>query len=128
MEMNDMILVSTDDHIIEPPDMFDGRLPAKYADRAPRVVGDSKLGFNWEFDGTPAKQLALAATAGRGRGGASQDLHDEPTSFAEIRPGTYNVHERVKDMDANGVLGSFRAFRGRCSLRWPRRTPTSPWR
>jgi len=106
MEMNDMILVSTDDHIIEPPDMFDGRLPAKYADRAPRVVGDSKLGFNWEFDGTPAKQLALAATAGRGRGGASQDLHDEPTSFAEIRPGTYNVHERVKDMDANGVLGS----------------------
>ncbi|MBX6390630.1 MAG: amidohydrolase [Frankia sp.] len=106
MEMNDMILVSTDDHVIEPPDMFDGFLPAKYADRAPRVVGDSKIGFNWVFDGTAAKQLALAATAGRGRGGRAQELHTEPKSYAEIRPGTYDVHERIKDMDANGVLGS----------------------
>ena len=106
MEMNDLILVSTDDHIIEPPDMFEGRLPAKYADRAPRVVGDSKIGFNWVFDGVEAKQLALAATAGRGVGGKAQELHEEPKSFEEIRPGTYNVHERIKDMDANGVLGS----------------------
>ena len=30
----------------------------------------------------------------------------EPTSFDEIRPGCYDIHERVKDMDANGVLGS----------------------
>jgi predicted TIM-barrel fold metal-dependent hydrolase len=104
--MNDLIFVSTDDHIIEPPDMFEGRLPSKYADRAPRVVGDSKIGFNWEFDGTASKQLALAATAGRGRGGRAQEMHNEPKSFAEIRPGTYDVHERVKDMDANGVLGS----------------------
>jgi hypothetical protein len=35
---NDLILVSTDDHIIEPPDMFEGRLPSKYADRTPREV------------------------------------------------------------------------------------------
>ncbi|WP_243657787.1 amidohydrolase family protein [Parafrankia sp. BMG5.11] len=104
--MNDLILVSTDDHIIEPPNMFDGRLPAKYADRAPRVVGDSKIGFNWVFDGAKASQLALAATAGRGVGGKAQQYHEEPKSFAEIRPGTYDVHERVKDMDANGVLGS----------------------
>ena len=30
----------------------------------------------------------------------------EPTSFDEIRAGSYDVDERVKDMDANGVLGS----------------------
>src|ERR1700730_18291105 len=104
--MNDLILVSTDDHIIEPPDMFEGRLASKYADRAPRVVGDDRIGFNWDFDGMASKQLALAATAGRGRGGRAQELHNEPKSFDEIRPGTYDVHERVKDMDANGVLGS----------------------
>ena len=106
MEMNDLILVSTDDHVIEPPDMFVGRVPKRYADRAPRVVGNSKEGFNWNFDGTPAKQLALAATAGRGKGGQAQERHTEPVSFAELRPGTYDVHERIKDMDANGVLGS----------------------
>jgi predicted TIM-barrel fold metal-dependent hydrolase len=31
-------LISVDDHVIEPPDMFEGRLPAKLADRAPRIV------------------------------------------------------------------------------------------
>jgi len=106
VEMNDLVLVSTDDHIIEPPDMFEGRVAKKYADRAPRVVGNSKEGFNWDFDGTAARQLALAATAGRGKGARAQELHNEPSSFAEIRPGTYDVHERIKDMDANGVLGS----------------------
>jgi predicted TIM-barrel fold metal-dependent hydrolase len=30
----------------------------------------------------------------------------EPTSFSDIRPGCYDVNERVKDMNANGVLGA----------------------
>jgi hypothetical protein len=38
MNSDDLILVSVDDHIIEPPDMFEGRLPKKYVDRAPRVA------------------------------------------------------------------------------------------
>ncbi|HMG41338.1 MAG TPA: amidohydrolase family protein [Acidimicrobiales bacterium] len=101
MEIDDLVLVSTDDHVVEPPDMFAGRLPSKYADRAPRVVGDNKGLFNWVFDGHAAPSLTTAATAGRGKGD-----HDEPTSYEDIRPGTYNIHERVKDMDANGVLGS----------------------
>ena len=117
MEMNDLILVSTDDHVIEPPNMFDGRMPKAMEDRAPRVVGDSKMGFNWTFDGVAAKQLALSATAGRGVGGRAQQLHDEPKTFSEIRPGTYDVHERVRDMDVNGVLAglnfpSFPRFSG----------------
>ena len=28
------------------------------------------------------------------------------TRFAEVRPGTYDINERVRDMNANGVLGS----------------------
>ena len=32
------ILISVDDHVIEPPDMFEGRLPKKLADRAPKIV------------------------------------------------------------------------------------------
>ena len=30
-----MILVSVDDHVIEPPDLFEGRLSAAAAERAP---------------------------------------------------------------------------------------------
>lgn len=35
---DDMILISVDDHIIEPPNMFKNHLPAKYRDEAPRLV------------------------------------------------------------------------------------------
>ena len=38
MNLEDMILVSVDDHIVEPPDMWDEVVPAKYKDRAPRFV------------------------------------------------------------------------------------------
>jgi hypothetical protein len=31
-------LFSTDDHLVEPPHMFEGRLPAKLASEAPRIV------------------------------------------------------------------------------------------
>ena len=38
MQLDDMILVSIDDHMIEPPDMFEKHVPAKWRDQAPRSV------------------------------------------------------------------------------------------
>ena len=38
MNMDDMILISVDDHVVEPPDVFDNHLAAKYKDRAPSSV------------------------------------------------------------------------------------------
>ena len=39
-------IISTDDHVVEPPDLWTIRLPAKYADRAPRVERDrAKFSF-----------------------------------------------------------------------------------
>ena len=35
MDINDMVLVSVDDHVVEPPDLFKDRLPKKYVDLAP---------------------------------------------------------------------------------------------
>ena len=46
--------------------------------------------------------MALNAVAGRPK----EEYGMEPTSFAELRAGCYDIDERVKDMDANGVLGS----------------------
>ena len=31
-------LISVDDHLVEPPWLFEGRVPARFADRAPKVV------------------------------------------------------------------------------------------
>ena len=38
MDKDDLILISVDDHIAEPADMFDAHVPEKYKDKAPRVV------------------------------------------------------------------------------------------
>ena len=41
MQLEDLILISVDDHVVEPPslgDFFRENLPAKFKDRAPKVV------------------------------------------------------------------------------------------
>ena len=38
MHVDDLILVSIDDHVVEPPDMFERHVPAKWADTAPKIV------------------------------------------------------------------------------------------
>ena len=43
-------LISVDDHIVEPPDTFTGRLPQRYADRAPKVVDTADGGQTWVYD------------------------------------------------------------------------------
>ena len=40
MNLEDMIIVSVDDHVIEPANLFENHLPKKYPDRAPRLIID----------------------------------------------------------------------------------------
>ena len=102
MNVDDLILVSVDDHMVEPPTVFDGRLPVKYQDEAPRLIRREDGTMAWVYAGQQIPNIALNAVAGRPR----EELGAEPTTFEELRPGTYDIHDRVKDMDANGVLGS----------------------
>ena len=49
MHLDDMILVSVDDHSIEPPDMYERHVPSKWRDRAPKIVRGAD-GFDaWVF-------------------------------------------------------------------------------
>jgi len=114
MNLNDMIFISVDDHVVEPPDMFEGRLPSKYADAAPRVEKTPKGDDVWVYNGVTIPNVGLNAVAGRPR----EEYGIEPTSFDEMRRGCFDIHERVKDMSAGGVLGSicfpsFPSFSGR---------------
>jgi predicted TIM-barrel fold metal-dependent hydrolase len=102
MELNDMVLVSVDDHVVEPPHLFDGRLPQKYVDMAPKFITRPDGTNAWRYLGAETANVALNAVVGR----PLEEYGIEPTSFAELRPGCYDVAERVKDMNANGVLGS----------------------
>ncbi len=47
MRGDDMILVSVDDHICEPADMFASHVPEKYREFTPRVVTDDRGSQQW---------------------------------------------------------------------------------
>jgi hypothetical protein len=42
MNVDDMIIVSIDDHLIEPPNLFDDHLPDRYREQAPRLVRNAE--------------------------------------------------------------------------------------
>jgi len=103
MQMDDMILVSIDDHMIEPPDMFENHVPEKWKDSVPRVVRNEAGVDEWHFQGEKTSTpFGMAATVGWPK----SEWGFNPGSYSELRPGCFDVHERVKDMDANGILGS----------------------
>ena len=65
MEMNEMVLVSVDDHVVEPPHLFEGRLPAKYVDLAPQFITRDDGTNAWRYEGQEIGNVALNAVAGR---------------------------------------------------------------
>ncbi len=95
-------LISVDDHLIEPPDLFEGRVPDGLADRAPRVLEDEQGNQFWRFEGHDYPNIGLNAVAGRPRSEWSM----EPARFEEMRPGCYDIDARVADMDLAGIWAS----------------------
>ena len=97
MDAGDLILVSVDDHLIEPPDMFEGRLPARYQDEAPRVVR-TDTGSDVRYDPAAKPGISNLLTimsvlteqpvadleesyAGKGYGAFKTDLADAVVAF-----------------------------------------------
>jgi predicted TIM-barrel fold metal-dependent hydrolase len=110
LQIEDMLLISVDDHLVEPPDLFKGKLPQPLQDYAPKVERLADGSDVWVFNGTRIPNIGLNAVAGRPK----EEYGVEPTAFEEMRPGCYDVDERIKDMNAGGVLSSmnFPSFPG----------------
>ncbi|MBL78126.1 MAG: amidohydrolase [Acidimicrobiaceae bacterium] len=112
-------IISVDDHVVEPPDLWSSRLPAKYRDRGPRVERDTAV-FNFEGGvfsyekgvegGTPCDWWLyddlvypfpkLSAAVG------FDDLDIEPVTFDQIHPAGWIQRERLAAMDKNHVDAS----------------------
>ena len=95
-------IISVDDHLIEPADLFEGRMPAELAERAPRVVTLDNGRETWVYEDRFYPQVGLNAVAGRPKA----EWNMEPARFDEMRNGCYDIDARVADMDLDGVYAS----------------------
>ena len=97
---DDLILISVDDHICEPADMFDRHVPAKWKDAAPRVVDEPSGAQQWYYGDVRGRNLGLNAVAGKPR----EYFNIDASRYDQMRPGCFDVHQRVRDMSAGGQL------------------------
>jgi predicted TIM-barrel fold metal-dependent hydrolase len=121
-QAEDLILISVDDHIAEPADMFDAHVPAKWKDQAPRVVEDEHGIQQWWYGNVKGRNLGLNAVAGK----PPEMYNIDASRYDQMRPGCYDVHERVRDMNAGGQLAglnfpNFTGFSGQVLNQGPDR-------
>lgn len=101
MNMNDLIIISVDDHVSEPPNFLDAHLPASLKQHAPILKSVGGKDF-WTFGDMIMPNVGLNSVVGRPK----EEYGMEPQSYAQIRPANYDIHQRIDDMNVNGILSS----------------------
>lgn len=114
MKMNDMIIASVDDHIIEPPTMFDQHLSAEHRKLAPEYVTDDDGNGYWWWEHEQKKTYAVGLNAVVGR--PKEEYGMEPVNINQMRRGTMDPEARIDDMNVSGMLTSlnFPTYAGFC--------------
>ncbi len=107
-------IISVDDHVVEPPSLWQERLPASLRDRAPRVdrvrgryepgarggwveADDGDWADLWRFGDFEMSIIPGFAAAGMDQ----NDLDWVPLTYEMMRPGCYQQNARLADMDLN---------------------------
>ena len=94
-------LISVDDHILEPPNLWVDRVATKDRDRAPHMESIDGMDY-WVYDGKKYPSSGLSAVAGKSK----EEFSPEPLPYSEMRPGCYDPTARIEDMDRAGILAS----------------------
>lgn len=95
----DTWMISVDDHLIEPPDLFTSRLPSNAA--APRVTRLPNGGDAWIFEDQLVPMLGMTAVAGQGVRGYREEI-----SYAEMDPACFDPRARVAVLDQGRIAAS----------------------
>src|ERR1700691_4951552 len=112
------MIISVDDHVVEPPNVWQDRLPSKYADVGPRIVrapmpevkfrGGSlkvKPGSKgvpvdwWYYEDLKRPLLRVDSAVGVPR----DEVTMKGVTYEDMRPGSYEVKPRLEDMDVNHI-------------------------
>jgi predicted TIM-barrel fold metal-dependent hydrolase len=95
-------LISVDDHVLEPPDIFSKRVPVRLRDAVPYIEYMPDGLPIWTIEGT-----RLGITTGNGSSGRPiAEWNNEAQKYEDFRVGVWDPKARLADMDLNGVWAS----------------------
>ena len=101
--MGNYRIISSDNHVFEPPDLWISRIEPKFKDRAPRIHREED-GDWWYCDGRKVVGTGFGfAGAQTGRRFDEAEKLTIADIFENVRPGGYVPEEQIKDMDLDGV-------------------------
>jgi Amidohydrolase len=95
-------IISVDDHLVEPPNLFEGRMPKEYEELGPRIVETENGTQLWRMGDEVLPNVGLNAVVGR----PESEHSAEPGRFDEMRRGSWDSDYRIHDMDIDGVWAS----------------------
>lgn len=94
--------ISADDHILEPPEVWTQRLSRQqWGDRIPHLAEQSDGAQHWLVDGQPLSLSGVAAV-----GALLADRNLEPGRWSDVPTMAYTPAERLRAMDADGIMAS----------------------
>jgi predicted TIM-barrel fold metal-dependent hydrolase len=98
-------LISSDSHIVEPPNLWQDRIDPKFKDRAPFMAEEEDTD-QWYVDGTHKfGAIGVAGGAGLRLEGEASKLSLKGRFEVNVPKGGYDPHAHVKDMDVDDVAG-----------------------
>ena len=115
------MIISVDDHIVEPADVWTSRMPAKFKEAAPHIVRKDmpdvtfvggKLTVNEGGGGAPAdwwiyeKLQRPLLRVDSAVGVPRDEVTMKGITYEDMRPGSYSQKERLEDMDDNHIEAS----------------------
>src|SRR5688572_4572474 len=97
-------LFSTDDHLIEPPSLWQDRLPASYVDDCPRLIEDED-GLRWLVEDRQYR-MPLKNEFTAGRGDEAYGMDEQPLRKADLLPEYYDSRVRAEVLRKDGLVAS----------------------
>ena len=96
-------IISSDSHIIEPPNLWQERMPKSFGDRVPRLGKGEEAGADdFYVDGRPIGVLIRSLTDAGSRFEDPEGIRLEG-GIDEVRSGAWQAGPRLTDMDFDGI-------------------------
>ena len=91
-------IIDCDQHVIEPPNLWEKYLPQKFQDQAPKLVQDEEGGDAWQL-GPHVEALGLVAAMNQ----TPETLKWTGIRYADMHPGITDPKGRLELMDQDGI-------------------------